>query len=188
MRLFHFSQDPEIRVFHPRAPVRHPESEPLVYAIDEWHSPLYFFPRDCPRIALWPEFATTSSDRSQFQADCASRILIYLDQSSETYWREGKLFRYEFSRKDGFEDCKDHGVWVSRGSATPIAKEELTDLPKLALEADVDVSVVPQLGAVARQLYNYEEMRFNTTLHVSMIRLALLPGWDGPGGKPVTTK
>ena len=62
MRLFHFSDDPAIARFEPRAvlvpspraPGREWLNGPLVWAIDEPHQPMYLFPRDCPRILLWP--------------------------------------------------------------------------------------------------------------------------------------
>lgn len=60
MRLFHFSEEPDIGHFEPR-PVRTPAARragqewlngPLVWAIDEDHQRLYLFPRECPRIVL----------------------------------------------------------------------------------------------------------------------------------------
>ena len=59
--LFHFSCDPAIELFVPRAvrtPAKRPLGHewlngPLVWAIDDWHQPMYLFPRDCPRILLW---------------------------------------------------------------------------------------------------------------------------------------
>jgi hypothetical protein len=49
MKLYHFSEDPHIAVFEPRAPTARPEVEPLVWAIDEWHAPMYYLLRECPR-------------------------------------------------------------------------------------------------------------------------------------------
>src|SRR6516164_3030752 len=47
MKLYHYSEDPAIAVFHPHiaktSRVRH---EAYVWAIDEWHSPMYYLPRD----------------------------------------------------------------------------------------------------------------------------------------------
>src|SRR5580698_7679583 len=68
--LFHFSEDCAIELFEPR-PVRVPAERPpgrewlngpLVWAIDAWHAPMYFFPRDCPRILLWRKPSTTDTD------------------------------------------------------------------------------------------------------------------------------
>ena len=74
LRLFHFSELDSIDVFKPRS-VRVPEPRPagcewlngpLVWAIDEWHQPMYLFPRDCPRILLWRQTGTTEEDESEF--------------------------------------------------------------------------------------------------------------------------
>jgi len=69
MRLFHFSDDPRIEVFEPRSPrvlaVRPSGQQwlngPLVWAIDESHSILYLFPRECPRVVIWPTRQTTDA-------------------------------------------------------------------------------------------------------------------------------
>jgi hypothetical protein len=67
MNLYHFSHDPTIAEFVPR-PVQVPSRRapgmewlngPLVWAVDAWHAPTYFFPRDCPRILLWRTLAST---------------------------------------------------------------------------------------------------------------------------------
>jgi len=69
-RLFHFSDNATIRLFRPRAvgvSVKRLKglewlNGPLVWAIDEWHQPIYMFPRKCPRILLWRKEKTTDRD------------------------------------------------------------------------------------------------------------------------------
>ena len=51
--LYHFSEDPSIERFVPHVPVTNLQHAPAVWAIDAEHSPLYWFPRDCPRAAVW---------------------------------------------------------------------------------------------------------------------------------------
>lgn len=51
MLVYHYSEDSTIEVFAPRMGRL---GAPMVWAIDEWHSPLYWLPRDCPRAAFWP--------------------------------------------------------------------------------------------------------------------------------------
>ena len=51
--LLHFSEDPTITRFEPHVPATNPTHEPAVWAIDEQHSPVYWFPRDCPRGSVW---------------------------------------------------------------------------------------------------------------------------------------
>ena len=75
MRLFHFSEDPAIREFVPRTPLHRPEVEPLVWTVDEARAWTYLFPRDCPRILLWPTPQTTPADLDRwFAGDPEGRV------------------------------------------------------------------------------------------------------------------
>ena len=53
--LLHFSEDPNIRVFHPHVPSSSPDNPPMVWAVDEEHAPGFWFPRDAPRACCWGE-------------------------------------------------------------------------------------------------------------------------------------
>jgi hypothetical protein len=182
--LYHFSEFGNIDCFQPRPPLRHPDSEPLVYAIDDWHAPLYFFPRNCPRIALWPVDSTTNEEGPNFTQDTSARMLIYIESSFEPAWRNEDLFRYEFNPEDGFIDTGDIGVWISRQIVWPRERTRLTDLPAQAEHANVEVRVVNSLIELSLQLHDFEQNQFLTSLHVSMIRTSILPNWP----KPVTKK
>ena len=50
--LWHFSEDPSLGRFRPRAPAANPAERPLVWALDTRHAPMFWFPRDCPRGLL----------------------------------------------------------------------------------------------------------------------------------------
>ena len=50
MLLYHFSEESQIDIFHPRKSKNHEHLPPVVWAIDEEHSVNYLFPRDCPRV------------------------------------------------------------------------------------------------------------------------------------------
>ena len=108
MPVFHFSEDPGIARFVPRPPLAHPEAEPMVWAIDEWHSPLYFCPADCPRVCFWPIATTTLEDLERW-LDPQLRMVVAV----ETGWMErlasAEITRYAFD-EEGFVDCQDHGV------------------------------------------------------------------------------
>lgn len=171
--LYHFSSRGDIEVFHPRPPERRPDTEPLVYAIDEWHSPLYGFPRDCPRIGVWPVEQTTPADCAAFEADTNQQMLLLIDARFEEMWRKGQIWRYQFE-SEGFEDIHDHGTHVCRCAVKPQRVELISDLPQFAKDHGAQVRIVPSLVQIARQYYDYGAQRFTTTLHVSMIRMALL--------------
>ena len=53
--LWHYSEDPAIERFVPHVPATNPEQPPMVWTIDDVHAPLFWFPRDCPRITFWAD-------------------------------------------------------------------------------------------------------------------------------------
>lgn len=183
--LHHFSDCEDISIFIPRAPLRHPHAEPLVYAIDAWHSPLYFFPRDCPRIAIWPVESTSNQDRETYNSWTDKRMRLFVEQSDENDWRTGELIRYDFNPLDGFIDTGDHGVWISRQNVRPLASTRILNLPQAAIQAGVEVIVTPSLLETARHFFDFEARQFLTSLHVSMIRTSVKPDWPIPVTKPV---
>ena len=67
--LWHFSEDPDLLEFQPRAPRASPDSAALVWAVDTRHAPLFWFPRECPRGCIWPVPATTSRDLERFSGE-----------------------------------------------------------------------------------------------------------------------
>ena len=73
--LYHFSEDPAIERFVPHVPPTNPTEAPAVWAIDAEHAPLYWFPRDCPRVTAWPrDDRERMAFRSAFITTAVSRI------------------------------------------------------------------------------------------------------------------
>jgi hypothetical protein len=177
--LYHFSDQGDIERFAPRPPLAHPATEPFVFAIDAWHAPLYFFPRDVPRTGIWPIESTTAEDRSAFaQAFGGARMALLVPAEFAVAWRTGHVFRYFFAPNETWLDTGDHGCWVSREAQTPISVERLSNLPALCAAERVLAQVVEDLpGLTARWRA--------TTLHVSAVRHRLLSGYPGAGGTPV---
>jgi hypothetical protein len=102
-RLFHFSEDDSIDRFKPRS-VRVPSQRPLglewlngplIWAIDDWHQPLYLFPRDCPRILIWCKTGTTKRDADRYIGDTKARIVAYIEESWLETLKTQSLYRYE---------------------------------------------------------------------------------------------
>jgi hypothetical protein len=80
MALYHFSDDPDIAVFQPHfAKTSSVQDEPLVWAIDEWHSPMYFVPRQCPRACFWAGQKTTDQDREQWLNHLTPRFVMVVE-------------------------------------------------------------------------------------------------------------
>ena len=173
MPLYHFSEEPRIEVFEPRPVTRelppYPEGEPLVWAIEEWHQPMYFFPRDCPRILLWPLPDTSEADRERWFGASSARMLAHLEWDWLERMRWTHVYRYTLP--DGpFESLEDAGMYVSRATVEPLAVEPVGDLLEALRNADVEVRLLERLTPLRGV--------WSTTLHASGIRLRNAHGWD----------
>jgi hypothetical protein len=177
MRLFHFSDKPDIKVFEPRpvlVPSRRPPGRewlngPLVWAIDEPHQPMYLFPRDCPRILLWLKAETSEEDRARWFGNRSCRMLAYIEAAWSERVTSGFIYRYELGDA-GFENLCDAGMWVSRSAVAPIGLTKLDDLPAQLQALDVELIAVENLLPLKNV--------WNTTLHASGLRLRGAKGWD----------
>ena len=180
MRLFHFSDDPDIARFEPR-PVAVPSERgpgrewlngPLVWAISEARQAMYLFPRDCPRILLWQTPQTTDEDRTLWWGPRDAAILAHIEWAWFERVRIGRLYRYELPA-DTFEDLGDAGMWVSREPVTPLSMTLVDDLPAALAQASVELRVMPSLVPL-RDVWS-------TSLHASGIRLRHAAGWAEAG-------
>lgn len=174
-RLYHFSDDPTIEVFEPR-PVRVPAARPaglewlngpLIWAIDDEHSPLYLFPRECPRIILWRTPETSTADADRF-LEPAARMTAYVEKNWEIRIKKSVLFRYEMPATS-FVDLGDAGMHVARNSVKPLSCEYLSDLTSELAAAKVELRILDSLTPL-RDVWS-------SSLHVSGIRLRNAVGW-----------
>ncbi|MBI3460442.1 hypothetical protein HY009_05885, partial [Candidatus Acetothermia bacterium] len=121
--VYHFSEDPSIKIFQPHIPTTRTDAEPLVWAIDEEHAPLYWFPRDCPRITFWLEPATSSETKARFFGHTAATRVHAIESVWFDRLRQTKLYAYRLS-SDTFEPYGEaDGHWVSRQEVVPLAIE-----------------------------------------------------------------
>jgi hypothetical protein len=174
MPLFHFSEDPTITRFVPRSPLARPEVEPLVWAIDAWHAPLYYVPRDCPRVGFWLEEATTTSDQHAFFGHVCARMVIVIEAAWFDRFRSTRMYRYHVP-EELFEPFESSGrnIFVSRHAVVPLAKDILDDLPVHMLNDDIELRVSPSLVSLGKAVAA-------STLGFSMIRMRNAKGWNEP--------
>jgi hypothetical protein len=147
--LYHFSEDATIERFVPRAPLAHPEHEPLVWAIDAWHAPIYYLPRDCPRIGFWPLPTTTPADRERWFGAASGRMVIAIESAWLDRLRTARLYRY-LMPEESFESLHDHGVHVSRQPVVPRRVEPVGDLLEALTAAEVELRICPSLVPLPR--------------------------------------
>ncbi len=158
MRLFHFSEDPSIEEFVPR-PRNTPKprspgfewlNDPLVWAIDDWHQPMYLFPRQCPRILLWPTDTTKSKDIERFFGESKARMLAYIEERWLTELQETTIYRYEMPIAT-FESLEDAGMWVSISAVQPLQTTPFCSLDTRLENEGVELRVLPTLAELAQK-------------------------------------
>ena len=172
MPLYHFSEDPTIERFVPRPPLAHPEIEPLVWAIDEWHSAFYLVPRDCPRVCFWPHEHTTVADFERFYGYVPAHMVIAIEARWFERLRTTRIYRYVMPEA-AFVSREDNGMYVSRETVVPLRVDTLDDLPMRLIEAGVELRICQSLVPLRKAI-------IASSLDFSLIRMRNAQGWVDP--------
>lgn len=145
--VYYHSEDGNISRFAPYVPQTNPSHPPAVWAMDAEHSPLYWFPRDCPRISVWADDDEQRELlRELFDTD-ASRIC-----ACESRWLDGvrraHVYRYSFDGSQFAPWALADGQYISGEVVHPRSVEVLDDLLALHAEAEVELRFTPRLGTL----------------------------------------
>lgn len=143
--LYHFSDEPGIARFVPRSPLERPGVEPLVWAIDAWHAPMYYVPRDCPRACFWAIESTTANDARRFGLGGEHRFAMVVEEAWWERIQAATVYRYELPPRTFELNDATAGHYVSREPVTPLAVEALPDLARRIRAEGVDLRVMPRL-------------------------------------------
>ena len=166
MRLFHVSEEADIREFIPRLPMRK-DLDPntgLVWAIDEAHLPNFLTPRNCPRVCYHIGPNTTERDRKRFFSDSINYVVV-LEHGWYDAMRNTTLYLYEFAADEFVLQDDVAGYWVATTVQKPIAKYELYDLISEQNKRGVDLQFAASLYDIAREVKE-------STLNWSICRMA----------------
>jgi hypothetical protein len=142
--VFHLSEDPTITSFVPHVPSSNPTKGPAVWAIDGAHAPLYWFPRNCPRVACWARNRAEQETFSEKFHTPASRVHAF-----ESGWldrfRNTLIYCYAFDASD-FQPWPDaDGQWISEHTVKPVDLTKIDDLFAEHANAQIDLRVTPSL-------------------------------------------
>lgn len=175
--LYHFSEDPNIKQFVPQ-PLKTAVDRPdglnwlngsLVWAIETDYSPLYLFPRECPRIVMMKLPSSTEQDIKYYWNDTTKPIVAYIEKGWVEQIKATKLYRYSLPAA-GFIDLQDIGMHVAKTTISPLEVIEIDDI-FLALEmANVEVRILPNLTDL--------QNAWESSLQVSGIRLRNAKNWQ----------
>ncbi len=174
--LYHFSENGKILQFTPRrvkVPAKRAEgmewlNGKLVWAIDSPHSPLYLFPRECPRIIIWRQPQSKAKDVAAYWHDPSKHMVAYFEENWLERIQSTHLFRYALPSKS-FVDLKDAGMHVSDQTVNPVNVQPVGNLLTALKDAGVEIRPIADLGGL--------KPAWNTSLHVSGIRLRNAQNW-----------
>jgi hypothetical protein len=164
--VFHYSEDPAISRFVPHVPATNPAQPPSVWAIDARHAPLYWFPRDCPRVTVWANDETQHALLRERFVTAARRV-----QAAPLEWldriRGCVLYEYELDATSFVSWSEAEGQWVAHESVVPLAVRAVGDLLARHVDAGVELRLVPDLAplraAVITSGFPFSIVRYRNT-------------------------
>jgi len=171
MALYHFSEDPDIASFAPHRARTSIVDDELVWAIDEWHAPMYYVPRQCPRACFWPGPHTSDADRERWFGGIGARMVIAVETDWLERIRATALYRYTMPEETFELNDATAGHWVSRAEVRPLAVEPVGDLLAALTDAGVELRVTPRLVDLWKRV-------IESTLEFSGTRLSNAVGFD----------
>jgi hypothetical protein len=169
MTLLHFSEDPNLTVFHPRITAGKDDTPAVVWAIDEQYAFLYYFPRDCPRVVYWSLPDSSEADKERFFGHTAARAIVVVEGEWLERIVDCRLFVYRLP-SDHFLPVVSpdapgyHGAFTSHETVYPLSVEPVGDLLRAHRDAVIEVRVTPSFWPLWDPLVA-------STLHFSGIRL-----------------
>ena len=143
--LWHFSEQRDISEFVPR-PSPRLGGRLLVWAVDTRHSPLFWFPRDCPRITFWTAPTTTQADRERFFGSPIAEGRIH--GVEDGWWervRTTRLFAYRLPPASFFPEGNAVGYWVCAETVHPLEGLVMDDLIHKHAEAGIGLRAMGSL-------------------------------------------
>jgi hypothetical protein len=164
VKLYHFSDNSEIDLFKPRQLDYRMDEPAQVWAIDEFHAPHYFSPRDCPRVCIWPKEDTTEQDFYRFFGHSKTKRII----AFETGWLEritkGFIYRYVFNGDEFTLQDSNAGYYTTTSTVKPIAVERMDHLLERITVQGIEVRITPSLIPLKQSI-------LSSTINFSMIRM-----------------
>jgi hypothetical protein len=159
--LWHVSEDASLRRFEPHVAAAAVDGEPLVWAVDTRHLPLYWFPRDCPRGTFWAHCGSDPEDVRRLLGD-ATRVHL-----AEAGWLErihaARLHAYRLP-EEPFARHEVGGYWVAREPVDAVERVELGEPLALHARAGIELRVVDSIWPLWNEVVG-------STLEYSGIRL-----------------
>ncbi|MCR8842653.1 hypothetical protein NQ117_03075 [Paenibacillus sp. SC116] len=152
MRLFHFSEEDNIKIFKPRVKANRTNMPPVVWAIDDEHQFTFFFPRNCPRIVYTKNEQVLPRDEARFFGNTTANTIITV----ETHWYSKiintTLYRYEFPIESFTLFDATAGYYISHETVKPLHKIAINNGLEQLMDMNVELRFTPNLYLLREQL------------------------------------
>jgi hypothetical protein len=150
--LWHFSEDPSLHRFRPRASAANPQAPPQVWAVDTRHAPMFWFPRDCPRGCIWAAPATTAQDRERFFGQSAAGRVHVMEAGWLGRMRDCRLYAYRLPAGPFRPHEVAGGYWVSDERVDAIERVTIDDLVGRHGDAGIELRITPSIWPFWRRV------------------------------------
>lgn len=162
MKLYHFSEAADIQVFEPRRIYN--QADAKVWTIDRYHAPHYYFPRECPRVCVWPKEDTTEADLDKFFGMSKTRRIVAIEAGWYDRLKEGTIYRYTFDSESFELNEPNAGYYTTSRTVKPLNVEKIDDLISAILHEGIELRVTPSLIPLKERI-------LESTVNFSMIRM-----------------
>ncbi len=142
--LWHYSEDPSLGTFRPRPSTTGADEPPYVWTVDARHAPMFWFPRDCPRLCIWPVSTTSDEDRDRFFGQSAAARIHTIEADWLDRVRACTLYAYRVPT-EGFEPHGVGGYWVSERVVEAVERVEIGDLLARHATAGIELRITPSI-------------------------------------------
>ena len=149
--LWHFSEDPSLDLFRPRIPATNPRAQPLVWAVDTRHAPMFWFPRDCPRGCIWSVSGTTAEDHERFFGQSATNRVHVIEAGWLRRVQACRVYAYRLPA-EAFRPHEVGGYWVADDQVEAIDRVLIDDLLGRHAAARIELRVTPSIWPFWRRV------------------------------------
>ena len=166
IKLYHVSEDPDIKVFEPRPTPSDYDAinNDVVFAVSDEFLHNYLLPRDCPRVTYYANDNSSMEDINTFMGQSDADYIVTIESKWESAINETTLYCYEFPA-EGFSLLDENaGYYISHKSVTPISVRTITDIRKEISSRNVKLRFMSSLFDLAERIQR-------SSLKFSLIRM-----------------
>jgi hypothetical protein len=150
--LWHFSEDPSLGRFLPRARAAHPSERGLVWAVDTRHAPMFWYPRDCPRGCVWPVTTTKADDRERFFGQTSATRIHVIEADWLDRIRSCHMYAYRLPAGTFRPHEIVGGYWVADEQVDAVDRVDVGDLLARHAAARIELRITPSIWPFWRRV------------------------------------